>query len=141
VDGPHCPRQFLSESCFCRWLTYRDIWVDRLKWPTVYISIQIIIESITHWIHISRLRNCRVHQYLSYYYVIIHFYYNHLYLYLYHIIFICKYLIVLIQNINNQRLFKESIMYAGIATCICVYTHANIMRNFISYTYGNSSII
>jgi len=23
--SPYCPRQFLSEPCFCRWLTYRDI--------------------------------------------------------------------------------------------------------------------
>jgi len=41
VDGSHCPLQFLSEPCFCRWLTYRDIWVDRLKWPTVYINLLI----------------------------------------------------------------------------------------------------
>jgi len=37
MDDPHCPRQFLSESCFSRWFTYRDIWVDRLKWLNVYI--------------------------------------------------------------------------------------------------------
>jgi len=41
VDGLHCPRQFLSESCFCRWLSYRDIWVDRLKWSTVYILFEL----------------------------------------------------------------------------------------------------
>jgi len=39
VDGPHCLRQFLSEPCFCKWLIYRDIWVDRLKWSTVYIYL------------------------------------------------------------------------------------------------------
>jgi len=36
-DGSHCPQQLLFEQFFCLALTFGDIWVDRLKWPTLYI--------------------------------------------------------------------------------------------------------
>jgi len=33
-DGP---QQLLFEQFFCMAFTFGDIWVDRLKWPTLYI--------------------------------------------------------------------------------------------------------
>jgi len=42
-DGPYCPQQLLFEQFFCMTLTFGDIWVDRLKWPTLYMKLLTLL--------------------------------------------------------------------------------------------------